>query len=160
MTHDNYMSTDRYTCSPTDLNTGHSEVRNLKSDVYRRPTLAVIGYDTRQTKVRSHQEVFASREWLDGPDDSVGFWRVLAAAGRRLELGRVRVHWDRHDDLHVVSGRTTLELALCLHQSHMHWRYMSIGTVKSNQIKWRICSVQHTEKTEACCTLQQQNTHR
>ena len=36
-----------------------------------------------------------------------------------------------------------------------NFNFSSNTQIKSNQIKWRICSAQHTEKTEACCALQQ-----
>jgi len=67
------------------LDAGDGEVWNLKADVYWRPTLRVVGDNTRQSKVSSHQEVLAARERLDRPDDRVGLGRVAAAAGGRLE---------------------------------------------------------------------------
>ena len=73
--------------SVTDLDARDGEVRNLKSDVDRRSTFRLVGYDARQTKVGPHEEVFAAGERLDGPDDRVGLRRVSAAARCRLELG-------------------------------------------------------------------------
>lgn len=60
--------------------------------------------------MRPHQILSSTLELLDLPHKRIALGRIRNRPNRRLEFRRIRVLWNRHDNLHIVRRRPSLEL--------------------------------------------------
>src|SRR5690606_7237904 len=89
----------------------------LKFDMYWWSAFHLLAHHRGQAKVGSHQELFATRERLDGPHHAVNLWRVANGANRGFEFGRVRISRHRNYDLHIVGGGASFEMTFRFYQN-------------------------------------------
>ena len=101
-----------------DLDTGDSEVWNLKLDLDRHATVLdpLFRLDGGEAELGTHEELLAASELLDAPDHRVGVRDVLDSTDICLEDRRVDIGWNRDNDLHIVSNGLRLELGFSLDQ--------------------------------------------
>lgn len=74
----------------------------------------VVALHGRQTQLRPHEELLATAELLDLPDDGRLLRRVVHSANVGTESGRVRVFGDGNQNLDVVGGTAAFELCFGL----------------------------------------------
>lgn len=116
-----------------DLDTASSEVRDFEFDVDRplclalpgsthatsettghATTVLVVALYGRQPQLCAHEELLASAELLDLPDDGRLLGRVVHGSDVGAETGGVGVFRDWDEDFHIVGSAAALKLGLGL----------------------------------------------